>query len=130
MLFQKILKILFIAVKKKEVKYECCPNKYTLLPITLYLRRKPLFYIINLIIPTSITTLIAIVGFFTHVFFLPKFPYLSSASLYQSLFQDTFLVIQKVLLKLLCLGHRQQVVCVRKKCHLVSQLCYQCPSWC
>ncbi|VDN93453.1 unnamed protein product [Brugia pahangi] len=61
--------ILRTAVKKKEVKYECCPNKYTLLSITLYLRRKPLFYIINLIIPTSITTLIAIVGFFTHVFF-------------------------------------------------------------
>ncbi|VIO94135.1 Uncharacterized protein BM_BM6030 [Brugia malayi] len=57
--------ILRTAVKKKEVKYECCPNKYTLLSITLYLRRKPLFYIINLIIPTSITTLIAIVGFFT-----------------------------------------------------------------
>ncbi|EJW88493.1 acetylcholine receptor subunit alpha-type des-2 [Wuchereria bancrofti] len=57
--------ILRTTVKKKEVKYECCPNKYTLLSITLYLRRKPLFYIINLIIPTSITTLIAIVGFFT-----------------------------------------------------------------
>ncbi|VDK70155.1 unnamed protein product [Onchocerca ochengi] len=52
------------AVKKKEMKYDCCPNKYTLLSATLYLRRKPLFYIINLIIPTSITTLIAIVGFF------------------------------------------------------------------
>lgn len=58
----------FFAVEKKEMKYDCCSNKYTLLPITLYLRRKPLFYIINLIIPTSITTLIAIVGFFTHVF--------------------------------------------------------------
>ncbi|OZC12048.1 Neurotransmitter-gated ion-channel ligand binding domain protein [Onchocerca flexuosa] len=52
-------------MEKKEMKYDCCPNKYTLLSITLYLRRKPLFYIINLIIPTSITTLIAIVGFFT-----------------------------------------------------------------
>ncbi|KAL3994732.1 Neurotransmitter-gated ion-channel ligand binding domain family protein [Acanthocheilonema viteae] len=57
--------ILKTSVKKEETKYECCPNKYTLLSITLYLRRKPLFYIINLIIPTSITTLIAIVGFFT-----------------------------------------------------------------
>uniref|UniRef100_A0A1I7XU77 Neur_chan_LBD domain-containing protein n=1 Tax=Heterorhabditis bacteriophora TaxID=37862 RepID=A0A1I7XU77_HETBA len=33
--------------------------------LTLYLRRKPLFYLVNLIIPTSIITLIAIVGFFT-----------------------------------------------------------------
>ncbi|KAE9551089.1 hypothetical protein FO519_005704 [Halicephalobus sp. NKZ332] len=52
-------------IKRKEVKYSCCPNAYTLLKLTLYLRRKPLFYIINLIIPTSIITLIAIVGFFT-----------------------------------------------------------------
>ncbi|CAG9534383.1 unnamed protein product [Cercopithifilaria johnstoni] len=57
--------ILKTSVKKKEIKYDCCPNKYSLLAITLYLRRKPLFYIINLIIPTSITTLISIVGFFT-----------------------------------------------------------------
>ncbi|VDN27388.1 unnamed protein product [Gongylonema pulchrum] len=57
--------ILRTSVERKEMKYECCPNKYTLLWITLYLRRKPLFYIINLIIPTSIITLIAIVGFFT-----------------------------------------------------------------
>lgn len=61
--------LLKTAVKRKEVKYSCCPNKYTLLKLTLYLRRKPLFYLINLIIPTSIITLIAIVGFFTYVFF-------------------------------------------------------------
>ncbi|KAI6183644.1 hypothetical protein M3Y97_00510900 [Aphelenchoides bicaudatus] len=52
-------------VKREEVKYSCCPNKYTLLRLTLFLRRKPLFYLVNLIIPTSIITLIAIVGFFT-----------------------------------------------------------------
>ncbi|KAI1727933.1 neurotransmitter-gated ion-channel ligand binding domain-containing protein [Ditylenchus destructor] len=57
--------LLRTAVRRKEVKYSCCPNKYTLLKLTLYLRRKPLFYLINLIIPTSIITLIAIVGFFT-----------------------------------------------------------------
>lgn len=50
---------------RNEVKYSCCPNKYTLLQLTLFLRRKPLFYLVNLIIPTSIITLIAIVGFFT-----------------------------------------------------------------
>ncbi|KAK5982707.1 hypothetical protein GCK32_008840 [Trichostrongylus colubriformis] len=52
-------------VSRHEVKYSCCPNAYTLLHLTLYLRRKPLFYLVNLIIPTSIITLIAIVGFFT-----------------------------------------------------------------
>ncbi|VDM58642.1 unnamed protein product [Angiostrongylus costaricensis] len=57
--------ILKTNVTRNEVKYSCCPNKYTLLQLTLYLRRKPLFYLVNLIIPTSIITLIAIVGFFT-----------------------------------------------------------------
>uniref|UniRef100_A0A8R1E138 Acetylcholine receptor subunit alpha-type des-2 n=1 Tax=Caenorhabditis japonica TaxID=281687 RepID=A0A8R1E138_CAEJA len=57
--------ILQTKIKRNEVKYACCPNNYTLLQLTLYLRRKPLFYLVNLIIPTSIITLIAIVGFFT-----------------------------------------------------------------
>ncbi|CCG28066.1 Acetylcholine receptor DES-2-like protein [Caenorhabditis elegans] len=57
--------ILQTKIKRQEVKYACCPNNYTLLQLTLYLRRKPLFYLVNLIIPTSIITLIAIVGFFT-----------------------------------------------------------------
>lgn len=52
-------------VQRKEKNYVCCPVNYTLLHFDLYLRRKPLFYIVNLIIPTSIITLIAIVGFFT-----------------------------------------------------------------
>ncbi|CAI4227023.1 unnamed protein product [Auanema sp. JU1783] len=50
---------------RKEVKYVCCPNNYTLLDFTLYLRRRPLFYLVNLVIPTFIITLIAITGFFT-----------------------------------------------------------------
>ncbi|CAD5217562.1 unnamed protein product [Bursaphelenchus xylophilus] len=53
------------SIKRDEVKYSCCPNNYTLLRLTLFLRRKPLFYLVNLIIPTAIITLIAIVGFFT-----------------------------------------------------------------
>ncbi|CAD5213039.1 unnamed protein product [Bursaphelenchus okinawaensis] len=53
------------AIKRDDVKYSCCPNNYTLLRLTLFLRRKPLFYLVNLIIPTAIITLIAIVGFFT-----------------------------------------------------------------
>uniref|UniRef100_A0AC35U7J7 Neur_chan_LBD domain-containing protein n=1 Tax=Rhabditophanes sp. KR3021 TaxID=114890 RepID=A0AC35U7J7_9BILA len=51
--------------KRIEKQYKCCPNKYAILKFTIYLRRKPLFYLVNLIIPTAIITLIAIVGFFT-----------------------------------------------------------------
>lgn len=31
----------------------------------LVIRRKPLYYIINLVIPTSIITIVAVTGFFT-----------------------------------------------------------------
>uniref|UniRef100_A0A0N4ZBB2 Neur_chan_LBD domain-containing protein n=1 Tax=Parastrongyloides trichosuri TaxID=131310 RepID=A0A0N4ZBB2_PARTI len=51
--------------RRVEKQYKCCPNKYAILNFTFYLRRKPLFYLVNLIIPTSIITLIALVGFFT-----------------------------------------------------------------
>uniref|UniRef100_A0A0M3I9H8 Neur_chan_memb domain-containing protein n=1 Tax=Ascaris lumbricoides TaxID=6252 RepID=A0A0M3I9H8_ASCLU len=51
--------------RRQEVKFECCHNNYTLLIYTLYLQRKPLFYLINLVTPTSVITLIAIVGFFS-----------------------------------------------------------------
>ncbi|VDD85698.1 unnamed protein product [Enterobius vermicularis] len=52
-------------VQRVEKQFTCCPVNYTLLYFDLFLRRKPLFYLINLIIPTSIITLIALVGFFT-----------------------------------------------------------------
>ena len=45
-------------------KYNCCPNNYTLLELHLFVQRKPLYYVINLIAPTSIITFISIVGFF------------------------------------------------------------------
>ncbi|KAL3110447.1 hypothetical protein niasHT_019308 [Heterodera trifolii] len=40
-------------------------DNYTLLEFKLHIQRRPLFYLVNLIIPTSIITLIAIVGFFS-----------------------------------------------------------------
>ncbi|TKR73377.1 hypothetical protein L596_020691 [Steinernema carpocapsae] len=52
-------------VKRKEVKYDCCVNKYTLLEFSLLIKRKPLFYLVNLIAPTCVITLISIVGFFS-----------------------------------------------------------------
>uniref|UniRef100_A0A914E3F6 Uncharacterized protein n=1 Tax=Acrobeloides nanus TaxID=290746 RepID=A0A914E3F6_9BILA len=58
-------KILGTKVLRKEVKYQCCANKYVLLEFVLYIQRKPLFYIANLVTPTAIITLIAIIGFFS-----------------------------------------------------------------
>lgn len=38
---------------------------WVLLEASLIIRRKPLYYIVNLVIPTSVITLVAIAGFFT-----------------------------------------------------------------
>ncbi|CAJ0581214.1 unnamed protein product, partial [Mesorhabditis spiculigera] len=45
--------------------YACCPDSYVMLHAHLVIRRKPLYYIVNLVIPTSIITLVAVTGFFT-----------------------------------------------------------------
>jgi hypothetical protein len=52
-------------VIRSEVKFDCCKNNYTLLDFYIHIQRKPLFYLVNLIAPTGIITLIAIVGFFS-----------------------------------------------------------------
>ncbi|CAI4232764.1 unnamed protein product [Auanema sp. JU1783] len=57
--------VLSTYVERHVNKYDCCPNNYTLLEFHLRIQRKPLYYIINLITPTSIITLISIVGFFS-----------------------------------------------------------------
>ena len=52
-------------VKRIEQKFVCCPDPWVLLEATLVVRRKPLYYIVNLVIPTSVITLVAVTGFFT-----------------------------------------------------------------
>ncbi|KAE9555158.1 hypothetical protein FO519_001653 [Halicephalobus sp. NKZ332] len=57
--------ILGTKVVRLESKFDCCVNNYTLLEFHVHLQRKPLYYVINLITPTAIITLIAIFGFFS-----------------------------------------------------------------
>uniref|UniRef100_A0A0N4XDK6 Acetylcholine receptor subunit alpha-type acr-5 (inferred by orthology to a C. elegans protein) n=1 Tax=Nippostrongylus brasiliensis TaxID=27835 RepID=A0A0N4XDK6_NIPBR len=48
-----------------EQSFKCCENPWVMLYAHLVIRRKPLYYVINLVIPTSIITIVAITGFFT-----------------------------------------------------------------
>lgn len=52
-------------MKRIEEKFVCCPEPWVLLEAVLVVRRKPLYYIVNLVIPTSVITLVAVTGFFT-----------------------------------------------------------------
>ncbi|VDM83101.1 unnamed protein product, partial [Strongylus vulgaris] len=48
-----------------QYKYACCAEPWVILQASLVIQRKPLYYIVNLIIPTSIITMVSITGFFT-----------------------------------------------------------------
>uniref|UniRef100_A0AC34QMV7 Uncharacterized protein n=1 Tax=Panagrolaimus sp. JU765 TaxID=591449 RepID=A0AC34QMV7_9BILA len=50
--------VISFKIYRHEYKYACCPE-----PIVL--RRKALYYLVNLIIPTSVITIVAVTGFFT-----------------------------------------------------------------
>nr|CAD2175378.1 unnamed protein product [Meloidogyne enterolobii] len=48
-----------------EQQFKCCKNPWTMLYAHLVIQRKPLYYIVNLVLPTSIITVVAVTGFFT-----------------------------------------------------------------
>ncbi|KAJ1366180.1 Acetylcholine receptor subunit alpha-type deg-3 [Parelaphostrongylus tenuis] len=52
-------------IYRHEYKYACCPEPWAILQASLVIQRKPLYYVVNLIIPTSIITVVSITGFFT-----------------------------------------------------------------
>jgi len=51
--------------ERREQLYKCCPQPWVMLFAHLVIRRRPLYYIIHLVIPTSIITIVAVTGFFT-----------------------------------------------------------------
>ncbi len=48
-----------------QEKFACCKEPYVLLKAHLVIRRKPLYFMVNFVIPTAIITLVAVTGFFT-----------------------------------------------------------------
>ncbi len=52
-------------VQRRMSKFQCCPIPYTLIAMHLVIHRMPTYYLTNLIIPVTIITLVAVVGFFT-----------------------------------------------------------------
>lgn len=48
-----------------EQQYKCCEKPWIMIYAHLVIQRKPLYYIINLVVPTSIITVVAVTGFFT-----------------------------------------------------------------
>lgn len=57
--------VMSFKVYRHEYKYACCSEPWVIIEASLVIRRKPLYYVVNLIIPTSIITIVSITGFFT-----------------------------------------------------------------
>ncbi|XP_033108362.1 neuronal acetylcholine receptor subunit alpha-2-like isoform X3 [Anneissia japonica] len=58
--------IINVPVKRESVKYKCCPDNFTILTYSFFLSRKSDFYVINLILPYVLISLLSIM-----VFYLP-----------------------------------------------------------
>ncbi|CAH1802893.1 unnamed protein product [Owenia fusiformis] len=55
--------LLEFPAKRNVMFYNCCPDPYVDLTYTMVLKRKPLFYIYNLIIPCGLLLIVSIMGF-------------------------------------------------------------------
>uniref|UniRef100_A0AC35UAQ6 Neur_chan_LBD domain-containing protein n=1 Tax=Rhabditophanes sp. KR3021 TaxID=114890 RepID=A0AC35UAQ6_9BILA len=51
--------------ERVPTKFKCCEKPWIILYAHLVIKRKPLYYIINLVVPTAIITVVAVTGFFT-----------------------------------------------------------------
>uniref|UniRef100_A0A915PIS8 Uncharacterized protein n=1 Tax=Setaria digitata TaxID=48799 RepID=A0A915PIS8_9BILA len=57
--------VISFSLHRREYKYACCQEQWVIIEGFLIIKRKPLYYVVNFITPTTIITLVAIVGFFT-----------------------------------------------------------------
>ena len=51
-------------VNRNVVFYSCCDEPYPDITYTVQMRRKPLFYVFNMIMPCFLITLVALLGFY------------------------------------------------------------------
>ena len=56
---------MMVFVFRHVTKYRCCPEYWPSLTYSLILRRKPLYFFVNLILPTVVVSLVSILGLFS-----------------------------------------------------------------
>ena len=57
-------KLIKLHAKRNVVYYSCCAEPYPDVTYTIQMRRKPLFYVFNMILPCMLITLVALLGFY------------------------------------------------------------------
>lgn len=55
--------IVRMPLKRNVVQYNCCPEPYPDVTFYIYMRRKPMFYVFNLLFPCVLITTVALLGF-------------------------------------------------------------------
>ncbi|XP_063431835.1 neuronal acetylcholine receptor subunit alpha-10-like [Mytilus trossulus] len=76
-----------VAAKRHSIKYTCCPAPYPDVTFYVYLERKPGYYIINILIPSVMITVLAILGYFLPVDSGEKVSLVITVMLAMSVFQ-------------------------------------------
>lgn len=56
--------IVEFSFERRVVVFTCCPEPYVFMTYTLVFRRKPLFYLFNMVMPCILITLVALLGFY------------------------------------------------------------------
>ena len=56
--------LLKLHAQRNVVFYSCCAEPYPDVTYTIQIRRKPLFYVFNMILPCMLITLVALLGFY------------------------------------------------------------------
>ncbi|XP_076814946.1 acetylcholine receptor subunit alpha-type acr-16-like [Clavelina lepadiformis] len=57
-------KLTNVTAQRKSLKYKCCPEKYVDVSFTLVMRRRTMFFVMNLILPCILNSVLTLITFF------------------------------------------------------------------
>ena len=76
-----------VPAKRHVFYYNCCPEPYPDITFYIYMERKPAYYVINIILPSVMITILAILGYFLPVDSGEKVSLVITVMLSMSVFQ-------------------------------------------
>lgn len=56
--------LIFFNFQREVIPFSCCPEPYVFIKYYIVMKRRPLFYMFNLVMPCILITLVALLGFY------------------------------------------------------------------
>jgi len=56
--------LIFFSFQREVIVFSCCPEPYVFIKYYIVMKRRPLFYMFNLVMPCILITLVALLGFY------------------------------------------------------------------